>query len=435
MEELQDEVTLTPAIPVGLEETAEAESVLEDQSVSDAPELFEFPGNPKVYPREQHSISRKAIDHDCLKVMYRLIRAGHKAFLVGGGVRDLLLGKKPKDFDIGTSAKPEEIRRLFRNSRIIGRRFRMNQVYFRGGKIFEVATFRANLDAGSESPKMLAMDNTYGDEESDALRRDLTINGLFYDPNSYAVIDYVGGMDDLKAGIIRVIGEPSIRFQEDPVRMIRAIRHSARTDFEIEPRTCVAISEQAELIIKVVKARVYDEMMRDFKGGFSHKVLPVLHKFGLLKLLMPELDRLMSEEDGELKPLLLQTLERLDRKILAGEEVPTSVAMLALCIDSFAAKRPGEKFSQTIDSLYRDVGVTRRDREEMEQLVNLAHQLFRVAQVSPEKADTLAQRKLVKEALLLIELTSNNEVGEQALQFWRGKIRPRSSSRPQRRRR
>jgi poly(A) polymerase len=434
VEELQEEPTpLVERLSSDSEENA-AESVSEDQSVSDAPELFDFPGSPKVYPREQHPISRKLIDHDCLKVMYRLIRAGYKAFLVGGGVRDLLLGKKPKDFDIGTSAKPEEIRKLFRNSRIIGRRFRMNQVYFRGGKIFEVATFRAKIEDDSESPKMLAMDNTYGNEESDAIRRDLTINGLFYDPNSYAVIDYVGGMDDLKAGIIRVIGEPAVRFQEDPVRMIRAVRHAARTDFEIEPKTLSAINDCAGLITKVVKARVYDELIRDVKGGFARKALPMLHDFGLLKLLMPELDRLMSEEDGELKPLLLQTLERLDRKILAGEEVPTSVALLALCIDSFASKKPGEKFKQTIDALYREVGVTRRDREDMEKLVNLAHQLFRIAQVNQEKAESLAQKELVKEALMLIELNSNNEVGDQALKFWSSKIRPRRPPSQRRRR-
>jgi len=417
----------------------------EDQMVSDAPQLFEFPGTPRIIPREEHTISRKLIDYDCLKVMYRLIRGGYKAFLVGGGVRDLLLGKKPKDFDIGTSAKPEEVRALFRNSRIIGRRFRMNQVYFRGGKIFEVATFRARTDelAEDESPQMLAMDNTFGDEESDALRRDLTINGLFYDPNSYAVIDYVGGMEDLKAGIIRIIGEPAIRIQEDPVRMIRAIRHAARNGFTLEQRTSSAIKEYAPLIAKVVKARVYDELIRDIKGGYAGTIIPMYHEYGLLSHLIPVLDSLLSEGESELKGLLTQTLERLDKSIRNGVEIPTSVAFLALCIDSFASVRPQvgdkEKIKRTIDELYREVGVTKRDREDMEGIVALAHQLFRIAQIGKEKAGSVASKRLVREAVQLMSLTANNEVGFSAVEFWeellRGQAPRRDRHPPQRNRR
>lgn len=451
------ETDLTPEPESELQDSQE--EVQEDKVLSDAPELFKFPGNPRIVPRTEHPISRKLIDHDALKVMYRLIRNGHKAFLVGGGVRDLLLDRKPKDYDIGTSAQPEEVRRLFRNSRIIGRRFRMNQVYFRGGKIIEVATFRArNVEPveSEEGPQMLAPDNTFGDEESDALRRDLTINGLFYDPNSYAVIDYVGGIEDLKNRTIRIIGDPDVRLQEDPVRMIRAIRHAARTDFQIESETAAAIRRQAPLISKVVKARVYDEFMRDIKGGISRAALPMLKEYGLLKLLLPEVDALLESEDEEMAQVLYQTLERMDRRARNGIEIPTSVALLSLCIDSFASikgspgERPGERLKSTIDELYREVGVTKRDREDMESIISLSHQIFRCSQIGRDKAKAYAGKPLIREALLLIELTANNEAGHACIEFWdevlrsRGRNnradrnsgggRPRGRRRPKRRR-
>ncbi len=404
----------------------------EDKALSDSPELFQFPGSPLVVPREQHNISRSLIDRDALKVMYRLIKGGYKAFLVGGGVRDLLLGKRPKDFDIGTSAKPEEVRMLFRNSRIIGRRFRMNQVYFRGGKIIEVATFRAQTETpqGEEEPKMLAPDNTYGDEQSDALRRDLTINGLFYDPNSYAVIDYVGGMEDLKNKVIRIIGDPDKRFREDPVRMIRAVRHAARTGFEIERVTKDSIEDNAALIAKVVKARVYEEFTRDVRTGYSRLAVPMLQELGLLPYLLPQLARTYSgqgvseQEKSELLSLLENTLQRLDAVVTSGREVPVSVSFLALCIDSFAVVKPepaqrlSERLRSVIGEVYADIGVTKRDREDMESIILLAHQLFNGCRLPADKLRVLKKKPLIREALLLLELTVNNEDGQKCLEFW-----------------
>ncbi len=423
---------------------AEDEEPAEDKALSDSPELFEFPGSPLIVPRQEHNVSRKLIDYDALKVMYRLIKAGYKAFLVGGGVRDLLLGKRPKDFDVGTSASPEDVRKLFRNSRIIGRRFRMNQVYFRGGKIVEVATFRAQTELveGEDEPRMLAPDNTYGDEESDALRRDLTINGLFYDPNSYAVIDYVGGMDDLKNKIIRVIGDPDKRFKEDPVRMIRSVRHAARTGFEIEPLTKQSIINNAPLISKVVRARVYEEFTRDIRSGYAANALPMLQELGLLQLLMPELSKIyteVSEEKSELLLLLENTLTRIDQMHRQGSEIPVSVAFLALCIDNFASirpqrgERPGEKLKGIIHELYSDIGVTKRDREDMEGIILLCHQLFNSSKLPPEKAKSLIHKPLIKEAILLLELTVNNEYGHLALESWKEILNnepPRPRQRP-----
>src|SRR5438874_2154437 len=206
---------------------------------------------PRIVRREEHSLSRKDIDPDALKVLYRLRQFDHKAYLVGGSVRDLLLGRRPKDFDIGTSAHPYQVKKLFPNCWIIGRRFRLAHVKF-GQKVIEVATFRRQVQPGEEviqdgvpSPEhqaaapdadahLLHRDNTFGTPEEDAFRRDFTINALFYDIATFSVIDYVGGLDDLKAAVVRAIGDPEVRMREDPVRMMRAVALAARLDFRID---------------------------------------------------------------------------------------------------------------------------------------------------------------------------------------------------------
>src|SRR3989442_15709469 len=211
--------------------------------------------DPRIVPRQEHPISRRDIDPDALKVLYRLRQYDHAAYLVGGSVRDLLLGRRPKDFDIGTSAHPYQVKKLFRNCWIIGRRFRLAHVKF-GQKVIEVATFRRQVAPGEEvvqdgvpapDPKtpegehLIPHDNTFGTPEEDAFRRDFTINALFYDIATYSVIDYVGGLDDLRAAVVRSIGNPDVRLREDPVRMIRAIALAARLDFTIDPRLLDAI--------------------------------------------------------------------------------------------------------------------------------------------------------------------------------------------------
>src|ERR1700757_2759877 len=210
---------------------------------------------PRVIPRAEHSMSRRDIDPDALRVLYRLRQFNHIAYLVGGSVRDLLLSRRPKDFDIGTSAHPYQVKKLFRNCWIIGRRFRLAHVKF-GSKVIEVATFRRQVQAGEEvvqdgvpgpdpaTPEgelLLHRDNTFGTPEEDAFRRDFTINALFYDIATFSIIDYVDGLDDLRAGIVRSIGDPHVRLREDPVRMIRAIALAARLDFRIEDSLLAAI--------------------------------------------------------------------------------------------------------------------------------------------------------------------------------------------------
>src|SRR5213592_4882968 len=225
---------------------------------------------PRIVPRAEHPISRREIDPDALKVLYRLRQYDHIAYLVGGSVRDLLLGRRPKDFDIGTSAHPYQVKKLFRNCWIIGRRFRLAHVKF-GQKVIEVATFRRQVQPGEEvvqggvpSPPLadhqaaavdadahfLHRDNTFGTPEEDAFRRDFTINALFYDIATFSVIDYVGGLDDLKAAVVRAIGDPEVRMREDPVRMMRAVALAARLDFTIDPMLLDAIRQHRHEIAK-----------------------------------------------------------------------------------------------------------------------------------------------------------------------------------------
>src|SRR5213595_1755778 len=213
---------------------------------------------PTIVPRSSHTISRRDIDPGALKVLYRLHEHHYIAYLVGGSVRDLLLGRRPKDFDIGTSAHPYQVKKLFRNCWIIGRRFRLAHVRF-GQKIIEVATFRRQVEPGEEvvqdgdpapdptTPEgelLLHHDNTFGTPEEDAFRRDFTVNALFYDIATFSIIDYVGGLEDLRAGIVRAIGDPEVRVREDPVRMLRAVARAARLDFALDPPVIDAIRTQ-----------------------------------------------------------------------------------------------------------------------------------------------------------------------------------------------
>src|SRR6267154_2215122 len=239
--------------------------------------------DPRIVLRAEHPISRRDIDPDALKVLYRLHEHEHVAYLVGGSVRDLLLGRRPKDFDIGTSAHPHQVKKLFRNCWIIGRRFRLAHVKF-GNKVIEVATFRRQVAPGEEivqdgvpapdpsTPEgehLIHHDNTFGTPEEDAFRRDFTINALFYDIATFSIIDYVGGLDDLKAGLVRSIGDPALRLREDPVRMIRAIALAARLDFAIEPTLLAAIRANRHEIAKSSLPRLLEEYYKILRAGSS----------------------------------------------------------------------------------------------------------------------------------------------------------------------
>lgn len=279
--------------------------------------------------REDHSISRKNVPENVLKVLYRLHRNGYKAYLCGGSVRDLLLGRRPKDFDVVTDARPQEIRRLFRNSRIIGRRFRLVHVLFQDF-VVEVSTFRKEPEPQQGDEDLLVRDdNVFGNPLQDAKRRDFTVNGLFYDIGSFEVIDYIGGIDDLDARLIRVIGDPDIRFREDPVRMMRALEFAARLDFEIEAETWDAILRHRDEILKASPARVTDEILELLRRGMALESMHLMEDTRLLEPLMPELARMIAEGEGE---YLWQMLEVLDRTIASGREVGDVVLLSVIVV-------------------------------------------------------------------------------------------------------
>jgi poly(A) polymerase len=255
-----------------------------------------------IIDRNQHNISRKSISEAALKVLYRLTNSGFRACLVGGGVRDLLLGIKPKDFDIATDATPEQIRELFKNSRIIGRRFRLVHIRF-GREIIEVATFRSH---SSDSPKTelntegrILRDNTFGDIEDDAIRRDFTANALYYDIANFSILDYTNGLKDVETRTLRLIGDAETRYQEDPVRMLRAIRFAAKLDFEIEALAGEAILYCGHLLAGVPPARLFDETVKLFHSGNATRVFELLRSYNLLRYLFPALDELLQGEPGE----------------------------------------------------------------------------------------------------------------------------------------
>ena len=256
---------------------------------------------PRIRPRSEHPISRSAIDPDALKVLYRLKNSGYKAYLVGGSVRDLLLGRTPKDFDIGTDAHPQAVRRLFRNCRLIGRRFRLAHILFPQGKVIEVATFRRRPEPlDPEAPELLmTSDNVFGTAREDALRRDFTINGLFYNIADYSVIDYVGGLEDLDAGLVRTIGDPDIRFREDPVRMMRGVEFASRLGFAITPDAYEAILDHRKEIAKSAPPRVTEEISQSLRGGHALPTFLLLREVGLLDVLLPELAAVLREIDPE----------------------------------------------------------------------------------------------------------------------------------------
>jgi poly(A) polymerase len=284
----------------------------------------------QVVERSQHGISRRSIPENVLKVLYRLHRSGYRAYLCGGSVRDLLMGRTPKDFDVATDAHPGEIRRLFRNSRIIGRRFRLVHVIFQD-MIVEVSTFRREPEnRGPDATDLLVTDdNTFGTPLQDARRRDFTMNGLFYNIADFTVIDYVGGLADLDARLVRVIGDPDLRFREDPVRMMRAVEFASRLKFSIEERTYRGILSHRNEIVKASPARVAEEILELLRRGWSRDAMMMLVDTGLLEPLVPELHRKLTV--GQID-YFWKMLEVLDRTVQSERRVSDAVLLSVLLI-------------------------------------------------------------------------------------------------------
>ncbi len=273
--------------------------------------------------RNEHNISRKNISENALKVLYRLNKQGYEAYLVGGCIRDLLLGKKPKDFDIATNATPEQIQKVFRNCRLIGRRFRLAHIIF-GKEIIEVATFRGDHDGQSEQTNiskrsqsgMLLRDNVYGTIEQDAIRRDFTMNALYYNVKDFSIRDYCGGLNDLKNGIIRLIGDPQTRYREDPVRMLRTIRFAAKLNMKIDQATADPIKTLAPLLNNIPSARLFDESLKLLQSGHGYNTYILLKQYQLFEQLFPVIERLfVQNNNGNLEKIIAHVLKNTDYRI------------------------------------------------------------------------------------------------------------------------
>ena len=313
-----------------------------------------------VIPRDQHALSRKDISENALKVLYRLNKAGFEAYLVGGGVRDLLLGKRPKDFDVTTSATPDQVRKLFRNCRLVGRRFRLAHVMF-GPEIIEVATFRGHheeqksdkLTSQTGENGMLLRDNIFGSIEEDAQRRDFTINSLYYSVADFSIRDYVGGLRDLRNSVVRLIGDPETRYREDPVRMLRAVRFAAKLNMTISPETGEPIPRLATLINDVPPARLFEESLKLLQTGHGYDTYELLREYQLFQPLFPTITRYFTEHgDSPMERIIAQVLKNTDTRI--HNDMRVNPAFLFSAIFWYPQLEMAQKLTQESGLAYMD---------------------------------------------------------------------------------
>ena len=383
--------------------------------------------DPVILERSAHPISRRDIDPNVLRVLYRLISADFTAYLVGGGVRDLMMHRRPKDFDVATSAHPNQVRELFRNSRLIGRRFRLVHVFF-GPQNIEVATFRQRSEEVPESGDlMIRQDNTFGTPEEDAFRRDFTVNALFYDPRTFQVIDYVGGAPDLEARLIRTVGDPDLRMREDPVRMIRAVRFAVKLGFEIEPATRAAIERHCGDLAKASVPRLVEEIFRTLMLADAARALLLMDRLGLLAVLLPAISGHLRDRPaaaaiepsapplamegapvGELAPPVSEdamdaiptarNLAAMGRAIAEGLAPARAMALAALFADLFRARSGAEARMELITDL-RLRGFSRADTDQMRLLLEAAGHMMAMTRISRR----LPRRPYYPEARQLLE--------------------------------
>lgn len=301
--------------------------------------------NHTITPKERHHLQRRHVSRAALKVMAALHEDGFQGYLVGGGVRDSLLNGHPKDFDVATDATPEQVRRLFRNSRIIGRRFKIVHVRF-GREIIEVTTFRANHEASADTKRskqseegMLLRDNVFGDIRSDAIRRDFTVNALYYNSEDDSIHDFTGGMKDLQKRKLRMIGNPKIRYQEDPVRMLRAVRFAAKLDFEIDTKTAAPIRKMAPLLRNIPAARLFDEILKLFMSGYAQPTFAKLREYQLLEHLIPAAEEAIVNERPFALPLFEQGMINTDKRIHNDQRVTPAFIIATLLWPAVVAEQ------------------------------------------------------------------------------------------------
>jgi len=370
---------------------------------------------PRILARAEHPISRRDIDANVLKVLYRLSGAGYDAYLVGGGVRDLMLSRKPKDFDVATSAHPQQVRDLFRNSRLIGRRFRLVHVFF-GRQNVEVATFRKQAEAVADTnDPLIRLDNTFGTPEEDAFRRDFTVNALFYSPQTFHVIDFPGGVDDLEARLIRTIGDPELRMREDPVRMMRAVRFAAKLGFEIEPATRAAIGRHRADLDKASVPRLVDETYKTLGQPEAAHALVLMEELGLLEHVIPILAAHLKSRGATLaEQPAVRNMAALGRAIGSGLSPDHSIVLAVLMLDLYRdeqRRHPGargrggaEGGTRRIDILgeLRARGFARGDTEQM----RLLHEAFENLAAPTRRTRRLMRRPYFPDARMFFEMTA-----------------------------
>ena len=391
--------------------------------------------DPTIIPRSEHGISRANISESSLKVLYRLHNAGYRAFLVGGSVRDLLLGRSPKDFDVATDAHPEQIRELFRNSRLIGRRFRLAHVRF-GRDIVEVATFRAGGNGGendqqqSDSGRILR-DNVYGGIDDDIWRRDFTVNALYYNIADYSVWDYTGGIADLRSRTLRMIDDPWTRYREDPVRMLRAARFAAKLDFDIAPDTAAPIRDLGVLLLDVPAARLFDDTLKLFQTGHAAKSFDRLVELDLLRYLFPSTAALIAGPEREAVMRFVRLgLENTDRRIAEDQSVTPMFLYAVLlwpAIDRLAARVQAERgfgdFEAMQESMARIVAeqtartaLPKRFSVPMREMLMLQRRFF---QQNGARASKLLEHKRFRAAYDFLVLRSRvGEVDAELASWW-----------------
>lgn len=386
--------------------------------------------DPVIVQRSEHSLSRQNISPEALRVLYGLKEAGYVGYLAGGGVRDLLLGRKPKDFDVVTDATPNELRKVFRNCRLIGRRFRLAHVFFGRDKIIEVATFRSGqtpTEEGDEAPPptnlhikrddgLIVRDNLFGTPEQDALRRDFTVNALFYDIRDYSIIDYAGGLEDLNRRVLRFIGDPGLRCVEDPVRMVRAVRFAAMLGFTMDPATAAAIHEHHGKLALANRSRLYEEVQKLFFCGAARDAYALLREFGLFEILFPEMGSWLGPQKGTPEcARIREALTQVDEWRKAGRDV-TPALLFALMFGGMHEVQAGELAGQGQHkglalhsvTLQHFGGLT--ERVQVPKLVRyrtaeiLASQPRLVAE-SGARARPLAVREFFPEAVAYLEFT------------------------------
>jgi poly(A) polymerase len=400
--------------------------------------------DPPEEPPPEHppEIPVDRLDPDAVKVIARLRHMHHRAYFVGGCVRDLLLGAKPKDFDLATDAHPGEVRAIFRNCRLIGRRFRLAHVYYRGGKVIEVATFRKNpVDVGEDVPDssdlLITRDNVFGTAEEDAVRRDFTVNGLFYDVSTGEVIDYVGGRADLEAHRIATIGDPEIRMREDPVRLLRAVRFAARLGFTIAPDTFEAMRRHAGELARCAPARVLEEIFKILRCGGSARAFELLRASGALPVILPALASALESWDEAGRRAFFAHLGALDRLVRSGAEVSDAVLLGAIVMHlggPAAGAEPVEAAADVgapsaggydaADALLASLVQTARLPRKIAERTRLALHALRMFRDPPRKRRRrgrgVAGQTYFEDALQLLEISvAATGEGKDVLEHWR----------------